>query len=413
MENNQANSQLANEQHIIVQENVPALHDKCFLNNCTMETISLPQKLHTIGQKAFWGCIMLRELQLPDGVTTIGDEAFRRCDSLRSLEIPDSVTRFGRYVFGRCTALEHVKLPSRLATLPELTFAGCQSLKTVEFPTNLVRIENRAFQGCEALTELTLPESVEKIDFNAFWNCTSLKILRLPITAKSVDAFMLEGCTALEKIELYGELPQDQPVPKWIENLILDKRSNAREMLEKCGRLNPDSVHLVMKLNATRFMMNVAFSQNGIMDKKEAVLTVFDQAKDLYTLVSELQKIISFKQIGAVLQAAQDYVYSMPRGELSDGTKLTCGHSCKTQSRYPLTSIPDYMELEGVSFYIYRNAISEISDGVFQKCKNLKVIFYEGSRSEWESIIIGTNNEPLRNAFLICNQPEIKSHAFF
>ena len=48
---------------------------------------------------AFYGCKKLQSVTIPERVTSIGAEAFSCCGSLRSITIPDSVMRVGKEAF--------------------------------------------------------------------------------------------------------------------------------------------------------------------------------------------------------------------------------------------------------------------------------------------------------------------------
>jgi hypothetical protein len=84
---------------------VTGIDDEVFINLETIEAVSLPANLHSIGQRAFSGCTCLQAAELPAGVTHIGSGAFANCYSLRSARIPVSVLTMGYEVFSGCRAL--------------------------------------------------------------------------------------------------------------------------------------------------------------------------------------------------------------------------------------------------------------------------------------------------------------------
>ena len=75
-----------------------------------LTSISLPEKLTSIGSVAFGGCAALTSISLPEGVTSIGHYAFENCTALTSISLPKGVTSIGIYAFQNCTALTKVIL---------------------------------------------------------------------------------------------------------------------------------------------------------------------------------------------------------------------------------------------------------------------------------------------------------------
>jgi hypothetical protein len=57
---------------------------------------------------AFYGCYSLTSITIPNSVTSISNRAFFGCDSLKEIIIPDSVTSIGCDVFSYCNSLKEV-----------------------------------------------------------------------------------------------------------------------------------------------------------------------------------------------------------------------------------------------------------------------------------------------------------------
>lgn len=53
-------------------------------------------------------------ITIPDGVTSIGDKAFSGCSGLTSIVIPDGVTSIGNRAFEGCSNLTSITAPDRL-----------------------------------------------------------------------------------------------------------------------------------------------------------------------------------------------------------------------------------------------------------------------------------------------------------
>ena len=73
----------------------------------------------------------LTSITIPNSVTYIGERAFENCSSLTSITIPNSVTYIGERAFDNCSSLNEVILGTGLETVKEYAFAGCSKLQDV------------------------------------------------------------------------------------------------------------------------------------------------------------------------------------------------------------------------------------------------------------------------------------------
>lgn len=108
-------------------------------------SVTLPDTLHTIGARAFFGCTSLPSLLVPAHVRQIGDEAFAQCYNLvleTSAHNPALSTADGvLYTKDGSTLLAYAKDNIH----PDFTL-----------PANVTRVGISAFQGCLALKKLRL-----------------------------------------------------------------------------------------------------------------------------------------------------------------------------------------------------------------------------------------------------------------
>lgn len=65
------------------------------------------QKVTTIADRGFFGCVDLSSLSIPESVTRIGDEAFCNCPNLEKIEIPATVEPLGTDILEGNTLLFH------------------------------------------------------------------------------------------------------------------------------------------------------------------------------------------------------------------------------------------------------------------------------------------------------------------
>ena len=268
------------------------INSRAFERTSSLERIDLPARLSSIGEQAFYDSAvstvnfggntsnldsigasafedsMITTVVLPDKVRTIGDRAFANTSALSYVSLNEGLTALGNEVFAygsefttdptdAATVLETVSLPSTLQTtgnllfrnahnlklitfadncelenLPSDTFLGCISLESVRLPANLTSIEGRdadgsttstnrgLFEGLTSLTSVTFedgsecveigsyafsgsglqsfsfPASVTSIGDNAFAS-TSLVEIVIPKTIASIGANAFSNCAQL------------------------------------------------------------------------------------------------------------------------------------------------------------------------------------------------------------------------
>ena len=177
-------------------------------------SVTIPQKVTSIGKKAFYDCKNLTTLVLGEDIQTIGNYAFECCTSLTGVTIPQSVTSIGYSAFEGCTALNPLIINGP-TLIGKHAFTGCTSLtsltlcpdiqtigdyafdvtslKTVTLPKNLTSIGEYAFACCSELESITIPEKVKTINPKTFADCSKLEYIILPAGLTTFDD-SLENC---------------------------------------------------------------------------------------------------------------------------------------------------------------------------------------------------------------------------
>ena len=241
----------------IVFEGTPTLEtvgEKCFSSVKVLQSISLPETVREIGEKAFESSSLV-SITLPEGVETVGEYAFASCSSLTALNIPSTVESIsstviynspltssftelggGRYLggtvnpylvlvgpdaaasaelsvnsgtkfilssaFKNSTALTSVAIPDSVKVIEAETFYGCTALNSVSLGSGVENIKSNAFYGCTALNSVSLGSGVKNIEDNAFRGCTLLEEISLPSGLESIGEYAFYGCAALKEINI-------------------------------------------------------------------------------------------------------------------------------------------------------------------------------------------------------------------
>ena len=194
---------------VVFNENLTAVGAYAFQGCSALESIVLPDSVKSIGEYAFDGCAALTEVAFPKELTTISHGAFRGCAGLTELSLPDGVTTMGRSVFENCSALQTVNYPLSWSNCESSNgyesgrgyiFAGCSALTEIEIPEGVTAIPDFAFRGCDKLEEVTLPSTLETIGCRAFFECTALKAITIPDSVTTIKEHAFYRCTGMNTV---------------------------------------------------------------------------------------------------------------------------------------------------------------------------------------------------------------------
>lgn len=154
-----------------LSSNPLAFAHNLYLNGTLVTNLTIPDEVTSIGNLAFAGC-SAEEIILPDGLTSIGFGAFAHCSNLNSIIIPEQITSITDVAFTYCESLTSVTLPDGLQSIGEQAFYNCSSLTRIALPENLTAIGDSAFYGC-GLEEFTVPLNVT-LGERVFRDCGNL-----------------------------------------------------------------------------------------------------------------------------------------------------------------------------------------------------------------------------------------------
>ena len=115
----------------------------------------------------YYGCSGLTSITLPNSVTSIGDKAFYNCSSLTSTIIPNSVTSIGGAAFFGCSGLTSVTcLIEEPFEIDRYVFSSSYNKATLYVPVGTVE-KYKATAGWNAFSKIVeIGASEEKGDAN-------------------------------------------------------------------------------------------------------------------------------------------------------------------------------------------------------------------------------------------------------
>ena len=147
---------------------------------------------------------------IPDSVTMIGNRAFAYCDNITSITIPDGVSSLGNGTFELCSNLSSVYIGANLKSIGEGAFSGCSNLLTITFAedSKLETIGQSAFESCVRLAEIIIPETVKTISDYAFTTNYALESITISTNVTYIGRSAFRGCHNLTSIHYAGTTEQ-------------------------------------------------------------------------------------------------------------------------------------------------------------------------------------------------------------
>lgn len=204
--------------------------ESAFYSDPELEEIAFPALSYPLylQAEAFRNCTKLSSVTLPEKLASIGDAAFYQCTSLASVEIPESVTDIGTSAFAG-TAIEQSQAGQDLVYVGDWLIAASQEFVSSvteigegtenAFREGTVGIADQAFllyattaggtiTGSPNLTKIVLPESVKYIGSYAFYSSPTLKQLWSlhPNSLVSIGVGAFQDCVLLDNVHFSSGL---------------------------------------------------------------------------------------------------------------------------------------------------------------------------------------------------------------
>ncbi len=196
---------------------VTAIGDTAFFHESSITSITVPNTVTSVGERAFYDCRGIRGLvyndnilmyvpylsssviSVPEGIKTIHRDAFIDHYNLSTLTIPSSVTDIGSYSFRYCTNLSTVNF-NAIDCNATSAFVSLESLTTLNFASNVTRISDSICLFCSNLVDLVLPDSLTYIGKCAFLNCVLPSTITIPENVTYIGEGAFGQCTGLSTL---------------------------------------------------------------------------------------------------------------------------------------------------------------------------------------------------------------------
>ena len=407
-------------------------------------TFAEGSQLKSIGRHAFSGTTSahprFKEIQIPDSVETIGTSAFHNCQDLESITLPASLKTIESSTFSDCRNLSEVKLPASLKAIQSYVFGGCSSLETVFYYGSLARwsqintsngflgdshpslvmddytaqfipVRDDAYPPPKTVTitkytgtesTVILPSTISswpvtKIGEAAFQDNTTITSVTIPDSVTEIGANAFAGCTNLTSVNYAGDwsnltIQSGNPaVEDAVNAQLFDFEfipNNTAVIVKKYNGTAADvTIPSHYKGKPVTMIDPVAFYNNSAVTSVTIPDSVTSIPDDAFAFCSQLTNI------------------SIPNSVTFIG--FSAFNSCTSLKSITLPS--SLSTIQSTAFYNCGNletiripvSVTFIGNYAFAGCPSSMTVTYPGSKTQWDAITKGSNNDVLENN-LIC-----------
>ena len=164
-----------------IAEGTRTIGRNSFWNARNIESITIPKTVRQIGYNPFAYClnasfaVLSPEYRVHNGAVYSKDFRELVCCTAKAIKsgtisLHDKLESIGRNAFTGCESLEYIKLPETLRTISRGAFSGCIKLTEIKIPKKVELLGDWAFANCTSMMRLSLPNGITP-DTNVLKNC--------------------------------------------------------------------------------------------------------------------------------------------------------------------------------------------------------------------------------------------------
>ena len=387
-----------------------------YLDGEKLTSLEIPEGVSSISPYAFCGAVSIERVTLPHSLSSIGENAFYCCNNLKSVSytgnedewnaitidsgnvcLTDAEIRFAPAIVasGTCGAEgDGSNLKWTLDSEGTLTISGSgkmadynsfdvpwyssrSSIKTVNIRDGVTSIGNCAFQDCSSLTSVTIPEGVTRIGKQAFAECWKLERINIPSSVTSIGEYAFDSTD--RHTELYVDITD---IDAWC-------------------RISFEGVYANPAHRAERILLNGSPITSVTIPEDVTVLE--------YTFCGfdDLESVTLHDKLTRIGTSAFDVCIGLESIDIPSSVTSIGERAFASCSNLPSVAIPNgvtsisrrafsgCIKLTSVTI---PNSVTSIGEFAFSGCSNIETVYYGGSQSKWQSIAIGSGNNALTGA---------------
>lgn len=405
---------------IKIPDSVDTIGSGAFFYCQNLERITLPSALQTLSSVTFYGCAALSEVTFPASLKTIESSVFDGCRNLSEVKLPASLTAIQSSVFHRCSAKTvfydgSLEQWNHITADNDVLGYSCPSLVMDDYTAQFIPVEDdpdHPFPGpppkTVTITKYTGTEStvilpstisswpVTKIGEDALKDNTTITSVTIPASVTEIGANAFAGCTNLTSVNYAGD---------W-SNLTIQSGNPAVEdavnaQLFDFEFIPNNTAVIVKKYNGTAADVTIPSHYKG------KPVTMIDHAAFHDSAVTSVTIPDSVTSIpdDAFAFCSQLTNISIPNSVTFIG--FSAFNSCTSLKSITLPS--SLSTIQSSAFYNCGNletiripvSVTFIGNYAFAGCPSSMTVTYPGSKTQWDAITKGSNNDVLENN-LIC-----------
>lgn len=409
---------------IKIPDSVDTIGSGAFFYCQNLERITLPSALQTLSSVTFYGCAALSEVTFPASLKTIESSVFDGCRNLSEVKLPASLTAIQSSVFHRCSAKTvfydgSLEQWNHITADNDVLGYSCPSLVMDDYTAQFIPVEDdpdHPFPGpppkTVTITKYTGTEStvilpstisswpVTKIGEDALKDNTTITSVTIPANVTEIGSNAFAGCTNLTSVTYGGD---------W-SNLTIQSgnpavQDAANEQLFDFEFILNNTAVVVIRYKGTAADVTIPSRYKG------KPVTMIDHAafyNSVVTSVTIPDSVTSIRD-SAFVFCSQLTNISIPNSVTAIGSFAFDG--CTKLESITLPS--SLSTIQSYAFYNCGNlktiripvSVTFIENFAFDGCPSSMTVTYSGSKTQWDAISKGSNNDVLENN-LICAKLE-------